>query len=253
MSKKLLRSGMMLLTLSILLAAGSGCGPNSPHHGRFPFSLMEKPPTPKHPSPSSLKRVLHHKADQPLTRSDLNLIRHGDVIAFHMSHHDAWKHLRKGNIQKLPYDILSYGHIAIAVPSPDHSELRLLQVAMRQAVNTTENLNYLHGKSWHVYRPPTGSFDPQRLHQFAQEVTTRASDPRKAYDYLGAFGIRNAPCQPDSLHEIGNRYCCATLVIAALHYAGYPLDAVHRKGILDLVTPRQVVESFEAAPTTSAP
>jgi len=161
-----------------------------------------------------------------------------------MSHHESWDFLRKGMIQKIPYDLFQYGHLAIVVPSADPSGVRLLQVAMKQAVNDEEGLDYLNGKSWVMYRPPSGSIDDEKLLEFTRIVTTKASDPKHAYDYPSAVGIKNAPCRPDTQAEIGARFSCSTLVIAALHYSGFHLKALHRGGRLDLVTPGQVVENY---------
>ncbi len=167
-----------------------------------------------------------------------------------MSHRDAWKHLRKGGIQKLPYELFRYGHIALVVPVSDRlgTEPRLLQVAMRQAVNADSGLDYLSEKSWHVFRPPHGSVDTEKLREFTEQVTANASNPKTAYDYSGALGLQNAPSDPETLSEIGDEFSCATLVVAALHYSGYQLHAVHRKGFCDIVTPRQVVKSGAIRP-----
>lgn len=190
--------------------------------------------------------VVHRHTDQDRTVSpdDLGMICEGDVIAFTMSHRQALSHLREGAIQKIPYELFRYGHLALVVENPERrGELRLLQVAMKQAVNTDEGLDYLSDKTWEVHRPPSGSVDGKRLGNFVQTVTKNASDPRTAYDYTSISGWRNAPWQPEEEDEIGDCFSCATLVISALHYSGFELDAVHRGGRLDLVTPRQVVES----------
>ena len=79
--------------------------------------------------------------------------------------------------------------------------------------------------------------------QTSYNFSTTASDPKRAYDYGGVFGWKNAPWQPETREEIGSRYSCATLVVAALHYSGYELNSVHRGGRLDVVTPKQVVMS----------
>ena len=184
----------------------------------------------------------HRGQDGPLNSKERKSLKPGDIIAFHMSHDDSWKHLRKGNIQKLPYELLRYGHIALVVPGSGR-ELRLLQVAMKQAVNTKSDLEYLSGKSWHVYRPPRDSIDTNRLRDFTEQVTLIASDPKKAYDYSGIVGLQNAPSSPESIEEIGDKFSCATLVVAALHYSGFRLEAIHRNGFCDIVTPYQVVKS----------
>ncbi len=215
----------------------------SPHRGRIPFHLLEKPPR-IHEGDSAMTVVMTRNANEgPLTAKHRNSLRSGDVVAFHMSHDDAWKYLRKGLVQKLPYELFRFGHIALVVPTEDGKKLRLLQVAMNQAVNADDGLDYLDDKSWWLYRPPVGSVDQAKLMEFTRHVVTTACDRRAAYDYSGAFGLMNAPYQPVETKDIGKEYSCATLVVAGLHYAGYSLDAVHRKGILDIVTPRQVVES----------
>lgn len=205
------------------------------HHGRVPFSLLER-------SPVSLA-----SGSKPMERVEVAATHFepGDIVAFWMSHDDALSYLRRGVIQKVPYEIFRYGHVALVVESPDHpGEMRLLQLAMGQAANIDSGLDYLDDKQWRVFRPPVGSVDCERLTQFVDRVVETASDPSKAYDYPGVLGWRNSPWQPESLDEIGCRYSCATLVVAALHYSGYELDAVHRGGRLDVVTPKQVVMSF---------
>jgi hypothetical protein len=172
------------------------------------------------------------------------LIQPGDVIAFTMSHKEAWQYLRKGKIQKIPYELFRYGHVALVVPDPGgSSELRLLQVAMKQAVTASDRLDYLNDKTWEIHRPPTGVVDLNRLEEFTCQVTKNASDPTRAYDYVSVSGWSNSPWQPEEKGDIGERFSCATLIVAALHYAGFELDAVHRGGRFDLVTPRQVIES----------
>ncbi|QTN31753.1 hypothetical protein HZ994_05240 [Akkermansiaceae bacterium] len=187
--------------------------------------------------------------DHPGTPSEsaaIATLRPGDVIAFHMSHSEAWTQLRKGKIQKIPYDLFRYGHIALIVPDPGNdlatSDLRLLQIAMKQAANADAATDYLEGKHWVAYRP-CGDLDLARLHGFSRQVTITAGNAEHAYDYAGVLGLRNKPYQPDSISEIGGKFSCATLVVAGLHYSGCHLDAVHRNGWFDIVTPGQVVDS----------
>ena len=161
-----------------------------------------------------------------------------------MSHEEALGALSKGRIQKIPYELFQYGHLAVVVPDPTGGdEKRLLQVAMKQAVNAGEGLDYLDDKRWRLFRPPAGSIDVGRLAEFTRIACERAADPKKAYDYPGVLGWKNAPWRPEDDGDIGQRFSCATLVVAALHYSGFELDAVHRGGRLDVVTPRQVVRS----------
>ncbi|MEP4078985.1 hypothetical protein [Haloferula sp.] len=228
-----------------LVAISSNCSTAIPHNGRLPFTWMERAPTPESESSLPMTVVHRHEASGTLPgRDDLKMIQAGDVIAFTMSHKEAWQYLRKGKIQKIPYELFRYGHLALVVPDPNGtSELRLLQVAMKQAVSAVDGLDYLNDKTWEIHRPPTGSVDPKRLREFTIKVTENASDPKHAYDYVSVIGWKNSPWQPDNESDIGEKFSCATLVVAGLHYSGYQLDAVHRGGRLDLVTPRQVVES----------
>ena len=57
------------------------------------------------------------------------------------------------------------------------------------------------------------------------------------------FGLWNSGIEPSHPEEIGQDYICSTVVVAALHYAGIKLDAVNRGGLLDLISPAQVVKS----------
>ena len=252
MKRKKLRRAAITTAALLAITIFSGCGGASPHRGRIPFSWMETPPrAPSGRTLATMDLVMEHREkDGPITAAQRQSLRPGDIIAFHMSHRDAWRHLRKGGIQKLPYDLFRYGHIALVVPVSDGSQTapRLLQVAIRQAVNTDSDLDYLSEKSWHVFRPPSGSVDAEKLRQFTRQVTANASDPATAYDYSGILALKNAPSDPETLSEIGDEFSCATLVIAALHYSGYPLHAVHRKGLCDIVTPSQVVRGGAITP-----
>jgi hypothetical protein len=232
--------------LLVMLVMLSGCSTATPHSGRFPVRLSERAPA--HRPGSGMTPVLQHAADAGTPPADvLEAIRPGDVIAFHMSHCDAWSHLRHGTIQKLPYELFRYGHIALVVPEPGKSwhagNFRLLQIAIKQAANASSGPEFLTGKSWVVYRPPAGSVDVTKLREFTAAVTVSAGNPKRAYDYLGTLGLKNAPWLADRPEDIGRKFTCATLVAAGLNYAGYPLHAVHRGGWLDIVTPRQVVDS----------
>ncbi len=247
MKRKLLRRTLVISTTLFTINSITSCTSTSPHKGRIPFSWIENPP--KATSGNSLATMdlvmKHEAADGPLTETERQALRPGDVIAFHMSHREAWKHLRKGSIQKLPYELFRYGHIALVVPNTQHSnqEHRLLQVAIQQAVNVDSDLDYLSEKSWHVFRPPPGSINTEKLEEFTHQVITTASNPKSAYDYSGILGLRNAPSNPNSILEIGHEFSCATLVLAALHYSGYKLQAIHRNGLADIVTPSQVIHS----------
>jgi hypothetical protein len=228
----------------LLLLLGAACSATSPHRGRFPFSLADMPPR---SGPEKMHIVAQCEAPgSAAAAAALAAIRPGDVVAFHMSHREAWSHLRRGGIQKIPYELFRYGHIALVVPNPQkpagNKDLRLLQLAMKQAANTSDGLEYLKDKHWIVFRPP-GVVHEKRLHEFTCRVIVSAGDAKRAYDYLGVLGIRNAPAKPQTLEDIGSKYSCATLVVAGLCYAGCDLRAIHRGGWFDIVTPAQVVKS----------
>lgn len=230
-----------IISLTPLL---DGCGSNTTHNGRLPFSLAE---TPLENSGETMDVIARNEEPgMPSEAAAIAMLRPGDVIAFHMSHQEAWSHLRKGKIQKIPYDLFRYGHVALVVPDPEQTvvsnDLRLLQIAMKQAANADQTTDYLLGKHWVAYRPG-GALDIARLHEFSRQVIVTAGDAKHSYDYAGVLGLYNRPYEPDSISDIGDKFSCATLILAGLHYSGYTLDAVHRKGWFDIVTPRQVVDS----------
>ncbi len=232
----------------------SSCSESVIHNGRIPFSLMEKAPSERSAKRKlngdiqKMKKIITYHADK--NKGELKQhkreIKNGDVIAFYMSHKEAGKYLKKAKIQKVPYELFRYGHLAVVVPnsrdSKDSNKRKLLQLAMKQVANIDDDLSYLDDKNWVVYRP--SSIDEKKLTEFTHSVVTKCSSPNKAYDYSGAFGIKNAKHKPTNESEIATEYTCCTLVVAALNYAGYELHSTHRGGILDIVTPRQVVDSW---------
>ena len=93
-----------------------------------------------------------------------------------MSHRQAWGHLKKGNIQKIPYELFRFGHVALVVPNPEQApgtpvgitDLRFLNVAMKHAVEADEDIEWLRDQSWIVRRPAAGSVDVERLREFTK-------------------------------------------------------------------------------------
>lgn len=260
-----------LLSGLVLCWVLPACSNKSPHNGIFPFSAMEKPPgrrsverklTPEGLRPQTMAPVARYtpsgdRADFPRHTARL---RAGDVIAFHMSHAAARAQLRQGKIQKLPYELFRYGHVSIIVPDPakplreqQRADLKLLQVAMKQAVTATDSLDYLRDKPWVAYRPPTGSIDTGRLHEFARESVRKCSSPKSSYDFRATFGLGNGNLAPRSLSEVQDRYTCATLIVAALAYSGFDLHAEKRGGWLDVLTPRQVTDAWGSVRTRPTP
>ncbi|MGC6425806.1 MAG: DCC1-like thiol-disulfide oxidoreductase family protein [Akkermansiaceae bacterium] len=229
-----------LTCLLLFTAAGIllSCSPAPVHHGRFPFSLMDRAPGGNHlhQPGAAFVEISPYQPGETLPTD----IRTGDVIAFHISHREAWSHLIKGKIQKIPYELFSYGHLALVVEKD--REKRLLQLAMKQAANIDDDLTYLDDKNWILYRP-TREIDETRLDEFVSLVLKKASSPKKAYDYTGALGLWNRPTNPESVSEIAPEYTCVTLIQSAFHYTGHPMKVSTRKGYLDIITPAQLIES----------
>jgi len=246
----------------------SACSNQSPHRGVFPFSAMEKPPSYrsvqrkiKHTNltPQKMTKVVHYNAHEPSSpfAHQVAQLQAGDVIAFFMSHQEARIYLKQKKIQKIPYELFSYGHVTLVVPDPNKklhqqskTDFKLLQVAMKQPVSASDSLEYLKDKSWIAYRPPAGSINITRLHEFTQESILKCSDPHKSYDFHATLGLGNGNLAPLIVDEIRNQYTCATLIVAALSYSGYELHAMKRNGRLDILTPRQVTDAWGVVRTT---
>lgn len=231
-----------LTVVCLLVSMLSSCSDQPLHQGRFPFCLMDRPPGGNHlqQKEAAFREVIRHELNEPVPTKE---IRVGDVIAFHMSHREAMSHLRKKKIQKIPYDLFAYGHLALVVDQGQGP--RLLQIAMKQAAHIDDGFDYLSNKQWILYRP-TRQINEQRLASFVNRALLNASNAKKAYDYTGALGIKNVTTTPNTLEEIPDKFTCVTLIQAALHYSGHPTRCVHRKGILDIVTPAQVIYSSVA-------
>lgn len=234
------------LALGVTLSTTSS--KSAPHKGLFPFSMMEKAPSSRkiekktNTSIYQLECVQHHSSNSGST-PDTSKLELGDIIAFYMPHKEARKYLRKGKIQKVPYELFSYGHLATVIRDPQSGELRLLQVAMKQRCNIDSDLSYLNDKSWQAFRPPSGSINPYRLEQFVTQLCHHSNGAPK-YDYTATFGFSNGHIYPESLTEIKSSYTCTTLSVAALHYAGFSLYPLQRGGIADVLTPRQVITAW---------
>lgn len=196
-------------------------------------ALVERPPGGKHLG-------TEEAAFREIPGTDKSLIQTGDVVAFHMTKKEARAHLKKGHIQKLPYQLFRYGHLALIVEG--NGEKKLLQLAMKQAANIDDGLEYLDDKQWTIFRP-TSDLNEDRLQEFVSLSLTKLSNPKKAYDYSGVLGVHNRNTTPNTPGEIDKEYTCVTLIQAALHYAGHPTRSIHRKGFLDIVTPAQLIES----------
>ena len=179
-------------------------------------------------------------AFREISGSQKSLLQNGDILAFHMTKKEAMAYLKKGKIQKLPYQLFDYGHLALVVES--NGEKKLFQLAMKQAANIDDGLEYLDDKKWAIFRP-TSDLDEKRLEEFVTLSLRKLSDPKESYDYSGVIGFHNRTTTPETPEEIAHEYTCVTLLQAALHYAGHPTSSIHRKGFLDIVTPAQFIKS----------
>jgi len=246
------------LFLLILYCGITSCSNQyqSPHHnGRPPFNLLEKAP-----SAHSLSRKLDqpreqlhqltpltfHQANSPNFLNSAKQLRAGDLIAFHMSHQDALRHLAHIRIEKVPYELFQFGHLSLVVENPQQTQqLRLLQCSINQAINLDSDLNYLRDKHWIAYRPAT-SLNLKRLRQFTLLILEKGSNPKTAYHHPSIIGLKPKGLYPDTPQEIASSYTCCTLNVAALHYAGYTLHPKNDQLLrpLDIITPAQVINSY---------
>ena len=240
--------------ISLFSLVSSSCSyKTGPHNGTFPFFNMEKPLSQRSAQKKAgtkslvkLEKVLSYTPKQASDFSQISgTLQAGDLIAFYMPHSEARKHLKQFAIQKIPYELFSYGHLALLTPCHEtdkvSSELRLLQVAMKQRANADSTMNYLKDKNWIAYRPPVGSINNDKLHEFTQHV---CANEKSAYSYIATLGLINGNTTPQSTSEFEDKYTCTTLVIAALHHSGLQLHTPRRNGFLDIITPRQVVDSW---------
>lgn len=171
-------------------------------------------------------------------------LREGDLIAYYMDKWDARKEIARGRLNTIGYRLLKYGHLGIVVADADDpKKLRLFSSQSFKGPNTEEDIDTLEHHSWHVYRLDKWErVSRPRLHAFVKQAHA-AAGRWTGYDFSGMFGLWNSNLKPESAQKIGHDYICSTVVVAALHYAGLDLDAVHRKGLGDLVSPQQVVSS----------
>jgi hypothetical protein len=232
MKPRPLWSKALLATVVLLLAACQQS--DAPmHRGLVPFRWMESAPRSGEPA---FTQIGMHLPGSPDATSMLTQLRGGDVIAFHMSHAQARAYLKAGGIQKLPYEMFRYGHVALVVPHA--RDFRLLQNSMSEPANIQHGLDYLRDKSWSLFRPE--HIHLAKLQAFAQQVT---HDKPATYDMTATLGLWNRGLKPESLQHAASRYTCATLVIAALHYSECPLRVSRTAGLFDLITPGQIVKA----------
>ena len=173
-----------------------------------------------------------------------SIIQEGDLVAYRKSLGHATVQVLTGNINDIAYQVLRYGHLAIVVREPDDSgALRLFSSQSFEGPNTKEGLDTLKKHDWDVYRlNQWPRMNTQRLSEFVK-LSREKAGKWNGYDFTGMFGLWNANLTPRKPDEIGQEYICSSVVVTALYYAGIELDAIQRGGVLDLVSPQQVVSS----------
>lgn len=122
-------------------------------------------------------------------------------------------------------------------------QLRVFSSESFKGPNLREGLDTLSSHNFDVYPLNNWSrIDEARLDEFVQ-LALRKAGRWYGYDFSGMFGLWNSNLKPNRPEEIGHDYICSTIVLTTLYYAGQELDAYQRGGILDLVTPAQVINS----------
>ena len=172
-------------------------------------------------------------------------IQDGDLIAYRKDKWEARKNIfLKAQINQIGYRLFKYGHLAIAIrEAEDENTLRLLSSQAFKGPNIREDIDTLRNYSWDVYR--LNQWDRvkrKRFYEFVDLVRQKAGN-WNGYDFRGIFGLWNSNLRPNKPQDVSRTYSCSTVILAALYYAGVELDAFHRHGIADIVTPLQVVTS----------
>ncbi|HWP59608.1 MAG TPA: hypothetical protein VNL14_17070 [Candidatus Acidoferrales bacterium] len=186
-----------------------------------------------------------HRDGDRTWRALKETLKEGDVIAYREA---AWKTqleiLLLGKLNKLPYALFEYGHMAMVVKdADDESRFRLLSSWSLRGPNIGDDLDSLRKYRWDAYRlSHWDQVNKPRLYEFIRIVREKAEN-WYGYDFSGMFGLWNSNLRPRTPDDIGRDYICSTVIVAALAYAGVELDAYHRYGIVDIVTPLQVVSS----------
>lgn len=240
---------MMVAMTAVLL---TGCATGNRHSGWFALRWMEKPgahgpSTQAAPQDQTqFKMVASFDAQQgeAAFHTVQNQIREGDVIAYRMSAIDAYRDMLMLKLNKVAYGVFRYGHLAIVVDKPGGaSGQRLFSSQSFKGPNVAEDLDTLRSHDFDVYRlDKWDRVNRDRLHEFVHASIQKAGK-WYGYDFSGMFGLINSNLRPTSPKEIGHDYICSTVVVGAFYYAGLELDAIKRDGVLDIVTPAQVIAS----------
>lgn len=227
-----------------------GCQ-STPQRGWYVLRWMEKPSA-KGPSTRVGSNDLRTRFDQVdrFTEGEGDFaqvrrrLQEGDLVAYRMGKIESALSVSKGHLNSLGYQILDYGHLAIVVQENGSSGgLALFSSQSFVGANTKEGVDTLEYHSFDVYRlDQWDQVSKSRFYEFVQ-LAKKKTGKWYGYDFSGMFGLWNSNLKPDDPKSIGHDYICSTVVLASLYYAGIELDAAQRGGILDLVTPKQVVAS----------
>lgn len=236
--------------------------PPKPRSGIFLFRWLERPATSRAVQQADPKDQGHFTYAGSFDPEDgaevfgkvTSGLREGDVIAYRMKRWESLKGILKGQLNQVGYHILEYGHLAILVGDGGGGP-RLFSSQSFKGPNEDESLATLKTHRWDIFRlDQPQRLDHARLREFADLAMQKAGH-WYGYDFVGMFGLWNTTLKPDRPKEVRRAYICSTVVVAALHYAKVETSAVNRKGMLDLVSPRQVVASrcryLEEAPDVS--
>lgn len=247
------RVSVSLAACVLLLGA---CSATPKQGGWFALRWMEKPsaqgPSTQAPEADTARfeQVLSFDAregDEKFAQVSRQ-IREGDVIAYRMTLKDAYRDLLKLKLNTVGYRVFRYGHLAIAVDDPARgpnqtAALKLFSSESFKGPNVREGIETLRQHDFDVYRlDKWARVNRERLHEFV-DASIRKAGKWYGYDFMGMFGLANSNLRPTAPKNIGHDYICSTVVVGALYYAGLELDAIQRDGLLDLVTPAQVVDS----------
>ncbi len=243
------RLAFSLAACALLL---SGCAASPKQGGWFALRWMEQPGA---HGPSSLAQAQDQAQFQQVLSFDARdgdekftqisgQIREGDVIAYRMKWQDAYRDILMLKLNKVGYRVFRYGHLAIAVnDSANPVGLRVFSSESFKGPNLREDIASLRQHDFDIYRLDKWErVNRDRLHEFV-DASIRKAGKWYGYDFMGMFGLANSNLRPTAPENIGHDYICSTVVVGALYYAGLELDAIQRDGLLDLVTPAQVVDS----------
>jgi len=236
----------------VLAVCSGGCFGTRAHDGFFLLRWVEKPSnrglweeTPKRDRCEfSRVAVFDHRKDGARFAEIRDGLREGDVVGYWLSGGEVGRALVRGRLTKVLYGLFKYGHLGILVEDPEEpGRLVMFSSEGFKGPNVTEDVEALEGHSFDVFRLDQGSrLDVERLREFAR-LSMEKAGKWTGYDFSGMFGLWNDELQPSQPEEIGKEYICSTTVIAALYYSGVELETTHRRGVLDVITPLQVVAS----------